>query len=307
MAQNPESRIVSRDPENLIYAFSPANPPCCEIAPGEAVIVETQDCFCGQIQGPDDLFEKVGWDRINPATGPIFVQGALPGDTLAVEILDIRVLSPGVMVAVPNMGAAGHRITESRSMLIPLRNGLAHLPGDIILESHPMIGVIGTAPKEGSVATGTPGPHGGNLDSKVIAEGSTVYLPVNVPGALLALGDLHALMGDGEVLICGVEVAGTVTLRTRLLKGLSLPCPVVETEDAVYLIWSEETLDSAAEAVVDKSASLLAQTLRIRDEEALCLLSARGNLQVCQIVDPLKTVRMEIPKYLFKGNYPWPT
>jgi len=306
LAQKPEGRIVSRDPENLIYAFSPANPPCAEIAPGESVMVETQDCFCDQIKGPEDLFETVGWDRINPATGPIFVHGAEPGDTLAVEILDIRVVSPGVMIAVPGLGAAGHRITKSRSMLIPLRNGLAHLPGDIMLEHHPMIGVIGTSPKEGSVPTGTPGPHGGNMDSKVITEGSTVYLPVNVPGAMLALGDLHALMGDGEILICGVEVAGTVTFRTRLLKGLSLPCPVVETRDAVYLIWSEETLDSAADAVVDKSVSVLAQALHMPDEEALCLLSAKGNLQISQIVDPLKTVRMEIPKSLFKGNYPWP-
>lgn len=306
MAEKPESRTVARDPGNLIYAFSPNNPPCAEIAPGETVIVETHDCFCGQIKGPDDLFEKVGWDRINPATGPIAVQGAEVGDTLAVDILDIRVLSPGLMVTVPGMGAAGHRIGESKSTLIPIRNGLAHLPGDIMLECRPMVGVIGTSPKEGEVPTGTPGPHGGNMDSKVIAEGSTVYLPVNVPGAMLALGDLHALMGDGEVLICGVEAAGAVRLRARLLRGLSLPCPIVETKDALYAIWSDETLDLAAAAVVDKSVSLLSETGHIPDVEALCLLSAAGNLQICQIVDPLKTVRMEIPKSLLKGKHPWP-
>jgi amidase len=306
LADKPESRTVPRIPENLIYAFSPKNPPCDEIVPGETVIVETSDCFSGQIEGPEDLFEKVGWDRINPATGPISIQGAEVGDTLAVDILDVRVLSPGVMIAVPDMGAAGHRLRESKSTLIPIVNGLAHLPGDVMLECRPMIGVIGTSPKEGEIPTGTPGPHGGNMDSKVIAEGSTVYLPVNVPGAMLALGDLHALMGDGEVLICGVEAAGTVKLRTRLIKGLSLPCPIVETKDALYAIWSEETLDLAAESVVDKSVSILAETLGIEDGEALCLLSAAGNLQISQIVDPLKTVRMEIPKSLLKGRYPWP-
>jgi amidase len=305
VSQKSPTRIVTKNPDNLVYALSPENPPCAEITPGETVIVETEDCFSGRIKDTTDLFEVGGWENINPATGPIIVKGAEAGDTLAVDILDIKVHSPGVMAIVPEMGAAGDKITETKTILVPIANGLVHLPGDVMLECRPMIGVIGTAPKEGEVPTGTPGPHGGNMDSKVIAEGSTVYLPVNVPGAMLAMGDLHALMGDGEVLFCGVETAGTVKLETRLLKGITLPCPIVETKDAIYAIWSEETLDSASVTVVDKAVSLLTQALKISYGEALCLLSAVGNLQICQIVDPLKTVRMEIPKTLLKGKYPW--
>jgi amidase len=286
----------------VIYEFSPDNPPCCRVNPGDTVVFETMDAFGGQILSEQDLFEKVGWHRVNPATGPVVVEGAQSGDTLCVEIHSIRTSFKGVMVAVPGLGAVPDKMSKSRTFVIPIRNGLAHLPGDILLETRPMIGVIGTAPQKGSIPCGTPGPHGGNMDTKIIAEGATVYLPVFVQGGLLAMGDLHALMGDGEVLVSGVEVAGKVTVKVNLIKKRTLPCPLVETKDAFYAIWSEKTLDEAVYQVVWRSADLLSQHLGLDFDECVLLLSARGNLQISQVVDPLKTVRMEIPKVLLKGK-----
>jgi len=297
-----EPKVLERDPDKAIYRFSASNPACMKARPGETVIFDTLDCFGGQIRSEEDKFEKVGWDRINPATGPLYVEGASKGDTLCVQILDIQVDSPGVIVAVPGMGAAGDRVRESVTTLVPIKNGLAHLPRDIILEVKPMIGVIGTAPLEGEVPCGTPGPHGGNMDTSVIARGAGVYLPVNVDGALLAMGDLHALMGDGEVLICGIEVSGRVKVTTRVIKKRSLPCPVVETENAFYVVWSAETLDEAASGALYRSIDLLDEALSCSPEESLALLSVKGNLQVSQVVDPLKTARMEIPKVILKGR-----
>jgi len=298
-----EPRTLRAQAENTIHAFSPAMKPCMEVQPGEVVIFETLDCFGGAIKTPEDKFEDVGWDLINPATGPVYVKGAEKGDTLCVEILDIEVESPGVMVAVPGMGYAPDRIKESATIIVPVKNGLAHLPHDVILEVRPMIGVIGTAPGHGDpIPTGTPGLHGGNMDTKVIGEGSTVYLPVEVDGALLAMGDLHALMGDGEVLICGVEVAGRVKVVTRVQKGLTLPCPVVETDNAYYAIWSAETLDEAARGALDKGIDIMVAALDMDPVDALTLLSVKGNLQVSQVVDPLKTARIEIPKSILKGK-----
>jgi amidase len=115
------------------------------------------------------------------------------------------------------------------------------------------------------------------------------------------MGDLHALMGDGEVMVCGVEVSGKVKVATRLLKGLTLPCPVVETENAFYAIWSAETLDEAARGALDKSVDLMVAA-GYSAEDSLTLLSVRGNLQISQVVDPLKTARMEIPKSILKGK-----
>lgn len=297
-----DRKVLQALAENAIYAFSAKNASRMEVSTGDIVVFETMDCFGGQIKGPEDKFEKVGWDRINPATGPIYVRGAQKGDTLCVEILHIEVDSPGVMIAVPGMGFAPDRVKRSATIMVPIKNGLAHLPQDVILEVKPMIGVIGTAPALGEIPTGTPGTHGGNMDTNVIAEGATVYLPVEVDGGLLAMGDLHALMGDGEVLLCGVEVSGRVTVVPNLLKGQSLPCPVVETDNAFYAIWSAETLDEAARGALDKSIDLLAAALGYSPEDSLALLSVKGNLQISQVVDPLKTARMEIPKSILKGK-----
>jgi amidase len=292
-------KVLPAGPDKAIYAFSGDNVPVMTALPGETVIFETLDCFGGEIRTAEDRFESVGWDKINPATGPLFIEGAEPGDTLAVEILDIEVGDQGVMTAVPGMGAAGERIRESITMIVPVINGLVHF-GDLIFEARPMIGVIGTAPAIDRVPTGTPGPHGGNMDSEVIAKGSTVYLPVAVHGALLAMGDLHALMGDGEVLICGVEVPGRVTVSTRLLKKRAWPCPLIETDSAYYVVHSAETLDEAAAGAVKHALDLMVACTERSPEESLALLSIQGNLQISQVVDPLKTVRMEVPKAILR-------
>ena len=172
----------------------------------------------------------------------------------------------------------------------------------MISEIRPMVGVIGTAPSDEEVPCGTPGLHGGNLDSKVIQAGATVYLPVFTDGALLALGDLHALMGDGEVLVCGVEVPGRVTVRLGLVKGWRTPCPIVEAEEAFFVIWSADTLDEACHGAVRATLDLMRKSVGYSDADSLALLSVLGNLQVSQIVDPLKTARMEVPKPVLKGR-----
>jgi amidase len=294
-------KTLTAGPQEVIYSLSREHLPVGTILPGETVVFEILDCYGCKTATGAGSFEPVGLDKMNPATGPIFIQGAEPGDTLAVEIKDIEIGDYGIMTAVPGMGAVGNRIRESAAIVVPVRNGLVYFGDHFIFEARPMIGVIGTAPAEGSVPTSTPGPHGGNMDTKVIAKGSTVYLPVFVRGALLAMGDLHALMGDGEVLGCGVEVSGRVTVSTSLLKGRTLPCPVVETDDAYYAVHSAETLDEATAQSVEHALDLMVGSTKRTPEECLALLSMKGNLQVSQVVDPLKTVRMEIPKSILRS------
>lgn len=294
--------ILGARTDSVVYAFSADMKPVAEASPGDVIEFETMDCFGGQIRTPQDRLDNISWDLINPATGPVYVKGAEVGDTLCVDILDIEVKHPGIMVAVPGQGFAPDYVKEPATIITPIKNGLVHLPNDVIVEAKPMIGVIGTAPHHGSIPTGTPGPHGGNMDTKIIAEGATVYLPVEVEGGLLAMGDLHALMGDGEVLFCGVEVAGTVRVTTRVHKRLTLPCPVVETDAAYYTVWSAETLDEAAKVALAKGLDLMAPALGISHADALALLSVKGNLQVSQVVDPLKTARLEIPKSILRGK-----
>lgn len=245
--------------------------------------------------------DKADWATVNPATGPVAVAGARPGDTLTIEIIDIRVAEKGVMVAIPGWGAFGSRIKEPLTKVIPVVGEEAVFNEKIRLPLKPMIGIIGVAPEEGAVPCGTPGPHGGNMDTRLITNGSRLFLPVFVEGALLSVGDLHAVMGDGEVIVCGLEISGEVELKVKLVKGRNFPTPVLETQDAWYTVASASNLDEAAQRALDCLADFLTERMSLPFNEIGMLLSAVGNLEVSQIVDPLKTARMGIGKRFLAG------
>jgi amidase len=164
-----------------------------------------------------------------------------------------------------------------------------------------MIGVIGVSPGDQEVPCGEIGDHGGNMDAKVIRPGARVYFQVRRDGAMFALGDAHAGMGDGEALICGVEIPARVELSFDLIKQPEIlpPRPVVEVDDRVVTIGLGPTLDEAASCALNDMMDLIhLKTGRTLDDVSM-LISAVGDLRVCQIVDPQKTARVEIPKAVF--------
>ena len=279
----------------VIYAMSPDNPPAARVENGATVCFETLDCFGGQITCPDQRLGGLDWDHINPATGPLYIEGARPGDVLKVEILDIALADHGVMTDAPNEGVIGAVLTQESTKFIPIRDGQAVFNERLSFPIQPMIGVIGTAPAVGSIPTGTPGPHGGNMDCKRIGAGTALYLPVAVEGALLAMGDLHAVMGDGEVVVCGVEIAGRVTVRVTALHGCPLPTPFLTTETAFMTISSGDTLESAAADATLRMRTVLMDQVGMEEHEAGMLLSVAGDVRWCQMVDPQVTCRMEVP------------
>lgn len=286
----------------VVYALGANNKAIETIEPGMRAEFVTKDCFSNEIQSEKDLFESVGWATINPATGPIYVQGAEPGDTLVVYIEEIEIGDQGCMVTVPDMGAAGDLIRKTETKIIPIKNQQAIFNDKISIPIDPMIGVIGTAPANDEIPCGTPGAHGGNMDTRLIKKGNTLYLPVNVKGALLAMGDLHAVMGDGEVSVTGVEISGKVTVKVDLIKGNREDWPVLETQDSWYVIASGEDLDEAADLALKAMLKFLEKRTDLSINDRVSLLSAIGNLEISQIVDPLKTVRMGISKEIMK-NY----
>lgn len=282
---------VSRD--HLIYAMDRANPPALHAPSGATLVFHTRDCFEDQIQDAGASFTALNWNRINPATGPVFIDGAEPGDALAIDIMSITTGPQAVMVTGPGLGVEGDMLTEPTIRVYPVEDGQVTVSG-VRLPVRPMIGVIGTAPASKAVSNGTPGTHGGNMDTTVIREGSTLYLPVNVPGALLALGDLHAGMGDGEVSVCGLEVPGEVTLRVTVLKACWWPLPLVRTDRHLYTVASALTLDEAAILATKQMSEVLQREAGLSRADAIGLLSAAGHLQISQVVDPLKTCRFEL-------------
>ncbi len=291
--------------EQSVFQMSPKNKAVASAKSGDTVIFETFDCFSNKIKGEEQLFSSIGWDCINPATGPLYVDGAEPGDALKVTVLDISLAEHGVMITAPGFGALGDEIKAESTKVIPIKDGKAIFNERISLPLNPMIGVIGTAPADEDIPTGTPGKHGGNMDCKRIVKGSSLYLPVNIPGALLALGDLHALMGDGEIVVCGVEISGEVTVKVEVLKNCKLPLPMLTEGEHVITIASAETLDEAAREATKNMFDFLLGALGLGIDETGMLLSAVGDLRICQIVDPLMTARMEFPLWILK-KYDYP-
>jgi amidase len=163
-----------------------------------------------------------------------------------------------------------------------------------------MIGVIGVAPAETPVPNGTPGMHGGNMDCTLIGEGASLYLTAGVDGALFGAGDLHAAMGDGEIVVCGAETEGEVRFRAQKADLPGLPTPFVENEEVVATIYSADTIDEAVQGAIHRMADFLTGIAKMPLNDAGMLMSVAGALKFCQIVDPKKTVRFEFPKRVLK-------
>lgn len=286
--------MITITKDNTVYAMSKDNAPAARVQSGETVIFETLDCFGEQITDESQHLGGIDWNRINPATGPLYVDGAMPGDTLKVEILIIDLAPQAAMVEAPEEGITGMEAKEETTKILPVIDGKLVFSDRLSLPVRPMIGVIGTAPAEGSILTGTPDLHGGNMDCRRIGQNTVLYLPVNVPGALLAMGDLHAVMGDGEVCVCGAEISGKVTVRVSVLKNAGLPLPFLKTETDCMAIYSAEGLDAAASGATLRMRRFLIDEVGMPDYEAGMLLSLMGDLCICQAVDPNRTCRMQL-------------
>ena len=293
--------MITLSKDRRVFSFSGDAEPALRVPAGTRLRLETADCFDDQVRAPGDVLDEVDWDRVNPATGPVYVEGAGPGDVLSVLIEAIETGDQGVMAVAPGFGVLGGSFTEQLHRIVPIADRAAHIDAGVAVPLRPMIGVIGVAPAGEPVATASPGAHGGNMDTRLIGAGVVLYLPVAHAGALFAAGDLHAAMGDGEICGTGVEVCGAITLRLDVRKDLEIVNPLLETQDSVVTIASAETLDAAAETATRDMAALLTQRLGLSLEVATMVMSAGGDLQVSQIVDPLRTARFVLPKSTVAG------
>jgi amidase len=283
--------------DSVIYDFNKTHNPVKIVPSGTSVQIVTYDCFENQLQTEEDEITGIDWNRVNPATGPIYVKNAQPGDVLKVSIEKLEIGDQGVMVVGPDLGVMGHRLKEMESKMIPIQDGVARF-NDISIPLNPMIGVIGVAPEGDGVSCGTPGAHGGNMDNKMIKEGAVLYFPVFAEGALFGLGDFHAAMGDGEVSVSGIEVPGKATVKLEVIKGESLVQPMLENAEVVTQIASAATLDEAVTLATELMVDRVVEKSGMSVSEATMLMSAIGQVEVCQVVDPLLTARFVVPKWL---------
>jgi len=311
---------LTLSPEHVHWGYyDPAVAPVLHVASGDRVRVETM--VAGGLQRlrlagasdaeiPDSL--KRVEERVSqrgpgahPLTGPIYVDGAEPGDTLEVHIVSIEFLHNfGVNAFTPVSGMLPDDFPYAGVKLLRWAPGSDHIdfaPG-IVLPIAPFFGSIGVAPPAliGRISSRPPGWHGGNIDNKDLVAGSTLYLPVHVAGALLSIGDGHAGQGDGEVTGTAIETSLRGMFELRVHKGERLKWPRAETPTAYISMGLNEDLDEAARLAVREMIDFLVAQRHLSRDDAYMLCSVAGNLHVTQAVDATKGVHMSLPKSIFK-------
>jgi len=287
--------------KKFVYSFSKDHEPIARVKAGESVDIDALDALANQIRDEGDTLDALDWNKINAATGPIFIEGAEAGDVLKVTINKITLDEKGTILAGEGMGLVGHLLKGSHVKIIHIKDGMAVFSDKLKLPLNPMVGVIGVAPKGDAINTGTPGKHGGNMDNLMVTEGAVLYFQVETPGALFALGDIHAVMGDGEICVSGLEMPSTVNVTFDVIKNKTIGQPLLENKDVITVVASALTSDEAALTATEEMLKLLSGKISLPDHEVAMLMSLVGQLQFCQMVDPLKTVRFVMRKEYLGG------
>jgi acetamidase/formamidase len=253
------------------------------------------------------VYTKVQHSGIGPhvVSGPIAVAGALPGDVLAVHVLEATPRVPyGVNTMRLNRGGLPDEFTLNRSIVIPfdLERQVAQFAPRIEVPLAPFFGIMATGPARnlGRVSSGPPGAFGGNIDLKDLTVGSTLYLPVHVPEALFMVGDGHAAQGDGEVDLTAIETSLTGTFRFELIKGRPLAWPRAETPTHWITLGLHENLEEAMTMAIRECIKFLSEEKGLARADAYALASIAVDFEVTQVVDGVKGIHAMIPKGIFK-------
>ncbi|OLS30702.1 MAG: Formamidase [Candidatus Heimdallarchaeota archaeon AB_125] len=297
MTNSKAHRLSMKD---VVFKTDPTNKPVLKIESGDTVIFGCRDAFNQVIQKPEDLPIDFDMEKINPATGPVYIEGAEPGDTLEVHILDVDVAEQGSCCIIPNFGYLAPEFTVPWTRIIPIKDGKAIFSDKVQIPIDPFPGTIIVAPAEGSHRTLIPKEYGGNMDSRACTAGTTVYLPVFVKGALFGVGDVHAVQGDGEVCGTAVEIDADVTIKLVVNKQKKIERPHYETDEYYMTTAWGETTDDACKIALKDMINWIVEEKGLTREEAYALCSCVVDMRISQLVDITPGVRAVIPKLIFK-------
>ena len=283
---------LSRD--KFTTVLDPKLSPAIAIASGEELVVETWDAYMG-VWGAHEQPTVMG-----PATGPIAVDGASAGDALKVDILAIQP-GPAAMHDVrAGRGFLGEEFTRRWPTVMPIRDGHLQFPGGLKIPVNPSVGLIATTPNEIQQTASDSGPYGGDIDMKELTAGSTIWLPVFVPGGLLVLGDCHAVVGDGAVGGTGAECAAEITLRVTVEKGMGIERPRALTPQYfVTVSYGEDVAEAMRQAVRDM-VQFLVREKGMEPYAAYSLLSLAGDVRVSRTFRPISPVKMMLSRQVLE-------
>jgi len=303
--------VLSAEPTHS--RWNRALPPRLRVATGDTVHMECVDSSGAQVRPGMTVAEflKIDRGRIHALTGPIFVDGAEPGDVLEVEVLEVAHKSWGWSSVIAGLGFLKERFTEPYLFHWDLDGAVSRSLMPAVVTLRPFCGVMGVAPaEEGEFRTRPPGIFGGNIDVRELSKGATLYLPVLNEGALFSAGDAHAAQGDGEVCINGIECPADVTLRFQLHKGTRLTGPVIETSgsqareaDEWIVVESATDAVAAARAATSRMIDFLAERWGFSEVHAYLLCSVAMHLRLSQVVnEPMYTISAALPKHVLPAR-----
>lgn len=303
--------MITVPSKHRVFAYDPNLTPVVDVDPGSTVTFVTEDARCGSLldrpRGVSYRLPLPTPGAGNPVTGPVAVTGAEPGDAIDVRIDAIELDPVGWCGAHAHVGPVPTgRVPDPVGRTVDIGDGTIRLGPALTLPVRAMVGCVGTAPFDGPWSTALPGRHGGNMDQSIIAVGTRVLLPVYVRGALVAVGDLHASQGDGELSGVGLEVGGRVTTTLNRVAAAGLQWPWAITSDRLAVLVAGDTFEEARTKAVDAMMTAIERSLDMTPGEALALLSIAGDLRIGQSygAGPL-TLRLEVPLDL--GVSPLPT
>ncbi len=286
--------------------FSSAIPPVLRVQSGAVIQAETEEASDEQIlldSTPEDVANMAS-DPIHPLTGPVYVEGAMPGDVLAVTLHRIEVGDYGWLAISPGFGLLADTFTEAALKTYSLGKDVRSVAfsDKISIPVKPFPGVMGVAPATAEMlSTIPPRANGGNMDDPHMVEGTTVYFPVFVEGALFSLGDCHVMQGAGEVCGTAIEAPMVITYEIRVIKGKSyVQEPQYETSESYAVTAFATTLDKASKKAVTYMIDYLEAEHGLDRTDAYMLCSLAGDLRIAEVVDvPNMLVSMHIPKSIF--------
>lgn len=283
--------------------FSASIPPVIKVKSGAIIDVYTQEASDGQIKCGDhvDVLKDVKFDPIHPLTGPVYVEGAQPGDVLKVKLLKIDLVDCGWNSILPGFGFLSDKFKEPYLRTYPMKKGDTHITFNdkIKIPLRPFPGVMGVAPKTTEMlSTIPPRENGGNMDDPHMIEGTTIYFPIFVEGALFSIGDAHAVQGMGEVCGTAIEAPMHIIYQVEVIKGKrSLREPEYESDDYYAVTAIGKTIDEAAKKSVEYMVDYLVAEHNLNRNEAYALCSLAGDLKIAEVVDvPNMLVAMHMSK-----------
>jgi amidase len=282
--------------KQLCTSFSADNPPALRVQPGETFVMQTNDRFA-TYEGP--LSAPEAMEILKTMAGPVYIEGAMPGNTLKVEILDLTLpLDYGWIGATPGRGPLGARIAAFRKTRVRITPAGVVFNERITMPLRPMIGRMGLAPQDGPKASNDKGAFGGGMGNTQVTRGAAVYLPVFHAGGLLTIGDCHAAMGDGEATASAVECAVDATLKVTIEDRFSVRRPVVATATEVMTTGEGETMEAATSMAVQAMADLLVERLGIDDTDAAMLIASAADVRTGLAGNPPYTMRVALPRHM---------